>query len=218
MAADTVSRPTDFAGTPLRGSPSCERNVEPVGRVLTDWSCGRRSLLEVGSGTGQHAAGLIGRMPGLVWQPTDVQPDSVTIGGWAHASGAPDRINEPLALDVTDDTQWQTLPAFDVCFTANTLHIMPIEAGVQLFAQAARYAMPDAVLLIYGPFHCDGEATSEGNARFDAALRAEAQHMGIRDIEWARASAARNDWLECAHYHMPANNQMLVFRLSPVVS
>ncbi|MEO0574386.1 MAG: DUF938 domain-containing protein [Pseudomonadota bacterium] len=200
--------------TVLRSSPSCERNGVAVASVLADWLGGREQLLEVGSGTGQHAARCIGEHPALRWYVSDHQPDAETIRGWAARSTAADRIIGPAQLDVNEAPQWKAVAGFDVCFTANTLHIMPWSAGQAMFMNAARYAADDCLLVIYGPFHVHGEATSEGNARFDAALRADAAHMGIRDIEAVRAEAANHGWLEQAHYHMPANNQMLLFALN----
>lgn len=200
--------------TGLRSSPACERNAAAVASVLADWIGGRQQLLEVGSGTGQHASACIADHPQLQWQTSDHEPDVATIRGWANTSAAPDRITGPEQLNVNMPEQWASVAGFDVCFTANTLHIMPWSVGRALFANAARHGRADCLLLIYGPFHVDGKPTSAGNARFDAALRAEHEDMGIRNIEDVRSEAARCGWLERVHYHMPANNQMLVFQTS----
>ena len=129
------------------------------------------TLLEVGSGTGQHAAYLIDRLDGVLWQPSDRIPDHGSIKGWAATA----------------------------------------EAVTDLFSSAAKLARDATRFLVYGPFHVDGKPTSEGNAVFDVQLRAEATGMGIRDLGEVRALACRTGWVEVAHYHMPANNQLLVF-------
>lgn len=203
-----VSRPED---PPLRSSPACERNQAAIRSVLEDWVVDNGVLLEIGSGTGQHAAYSIDLFTHLVWQPSDRVPDHKSIAGWASTSSDPARIRRALTLDVSDEQAWANAPRFQTLLTVNTLHIMSWEHVQQLFYHSAAIADANGRLLVYGPFHENGGPTSEGNAVFDNQLRAEGGGMGIRDIESVRATAAANDWLERAHYQMPANNQMLVF-------
>ncbi len=193
----------------LRSSPSCERNREALGAVLEIWLT-PGTLLEVGSGTGQHAAYLIDRLDGVQWQPSDRTPDHGSINGWAATAESSARIHPALALDATSYDQWCQLPDFDALLTVNTLHIMDWDAVIALFSNAARQARDGTLFLMYGPFHVGGKPTSEGNAVFDVQLRAEETGMGIRDIGEVRALACSSGWVEIAHYHMPANNQMLV--------
>ncbi|MEM6819357.1 MAG: DUF938 domain-containing protein [Pseudomonadota bacterium] len=198
------------ASSALRSSPSCERNREALGRVLEAWLT-PGTLLEVGSGTGQHAAYLIDRLDGVLWQPSDRIPDHGSINGWAATAEAADRVLPALALDARSSEQWREMPDFDALLTVNTLHIMDWGAVTDLFSNAAKLARDATRFFVYGPFHVDGKPTSEGNAVFDVQLRAEATGMGIRDLGEVRALACRTGWVEVAHYHMPANNQMLVF-------
>ena len=208
-----------MAVTALRSSPSCERNQEPIAHVLRDWFAGGVRVLEVGSGTGQHAAYLTAHLDGCVWQPTDVQPDHVTISGWRALAATPERILDAQPLDVLQPAHWTPFAgAFDAAFTANTLHIMPWEAVVALWSGLAETMLEEARFAVYGPFHRDGKPTSDSNARFDEELRSAGTGMGIRDLGEIRALAARHGWLERAHYQMPANNQMLLFQLGNLVA
>lgn len=193
-------------------SPACERNADPIGAVLADWLRPGTRLLEVGCGTGQHAAYIIDRLPGVHWQPSDRSVDCESVAHWRATAGDGSRIAAPVALDVCEAAQWSALDASDAVFSANTLHIMTWSACVALFERAAAHVDVGGLLCVYGPFH-DGETPdSESNARFDADLRARGQGMGIRDLARVRALAARCNWLECAHYRMPANNRMLIWR------
>lgn len=199
----------------LRASPSCERNREPIGHVLKQWFSKATTLLEVGSGTGQHAAYLVDEFDHLRWQTTDLMPDTATIMGWAATAKRADDILPPVVLDASDAGHWQTLPVFDAILTVNTLHIMPWPQGVSMFRLAGLCSKAGTRFAIYGPFHRGGKPTGEGNAAFDHQLRAEGRGMGIRDLEAVRSTAARWGWLELAHYQMPANNQMLILERGP---
>ncbi|MEN7342748.1 MAG: DUF938 domain-containing protein [Pseudomonadota bacterium] len=196
----------------LRSSPACERNIGVIGDVLCDWFADRELILEVGAGTGQHAAHISGRLGGAQWQPTDLSPDVETIVGWAESAQA-SNVLAPVALDVTDLQQWQQVGEPDALFTANTLHIMPWPATEDLFGGFASIARDHALIAVYGPFHAGGMATSESNAQFDASLRSQSASMGIRDIEAVRAVAAAAGFVERAHYAMPANNNILIWEL-----
>lgn len=209
MTADGLN---EIHSQALRCSPACERNAEAIGNVLKDWLSDRRKLLEIGSGTGQHAAYLIDELPGLQWQPTDLAVDKDTIDAWSSRAQSTDRILAPQNLDVTQRSHWQTLGEFDCVFTANTLHIMSWSAVTSFFANVGHVLSDKARLAIYGPFHDAGKATSESNERFDADLRAAGIGMGIRDRQAVQALAASAGFLQLAHYQMPANNQMLVWQ------
>lgn len=207
-----MSDATGSTGTPLRGSPACERNADAIGEVLADWLDSGDRLLEIGSGTGQHAAYLIDRLSGVIWQPSDRQVDDETIGAWSATAVSRERILAPLRLDVTNAQDWQRLGAFDAVFSANTLHIMPWPSVVACFAGLGEVCPPATKVMIYGPFHRQGKPTSDSNARFDAELRAAGTGMGIRSLEAVQSLAAANGLLQLAHYQMPANNQLLVWR------
>lgn len=196
-----------------RSAPAAQRNAGPLRRVVADWlSSLDGTLVEIGCGTGEHAATLSAETPGLCWLPTDVDPDVATIMAWRARAPFPTRVAAPAALDVTREDQWCDFRDLAAVYTVNTLHIMPWAAAQALFQRAATSCRPGARLLVYGPMHIGGRATSPGNAEFDASLRSRELGMGIRDIEAVRSEAAGCGWIECAHYAMPANNQALVWQ------
>ena len=197
--------------TQRRCSPSAERNLPVVRQLAAEWFSEVECLVEVGSGTGQHAAGIIDSLPGTHWQPTDRHPDCELIRAWAADAQAVERILAARALDAAVFGDWAALQAFDGVLSVNTLHIMAWSECQAFFAHAGRRAGAGCLLMIYGPFHVDGNATSAGNAAFDARLREDGAGSGIRHLEAVRALAAGTGWLERAHYHVPANNQVLVW-------
>ena len=198
-----------------RSAPAAARNAAPIGRVVADWLATiEGTLLEVGCGTGEHAAALSALTPNLCWLPTDREPDVATIMAWRERAAHPERVAAPAALDVDSAADWQRFEDVAAVFSVNTLHIMNWDSVPRLFAGAAAACRPGGVLIIYGPLHVRGEATSPGNAAFDAQLRDAVGDMGIRDIEAVRSAAAGAGWIEQAHYAMPANNQLLVWRRS----
>ena len=198
-----------------RSAPAAQRNAGPLSLVVADWlSALDGTLLEVGCGTGEHAATLSAETPDLCWLPTDVDPDVATIMAWRAQLQFPTRVAAPAALDVTRKDQWRGYRDLAAVYTVNTLHIMPWPATQALFRYAATACRPGARLLVYGPMHIGGRATSPGNAEFDASLRSRGLGMGIRDLEAIRSEAAGCGWVERAHYAMPANNQALVWQRS----
>lgn len=197
----------------MRTSPAATRNADPIARVLSDWfGTLEGTLLEIGCGTGQHAAALSERVPGLRWLPSDLAPDVPTIEAWRASAPDPARIADPVALDVTAPSDWRAHRDLAAVFTVNTLHIMPWRAVGALFRQSAAACRAGARLLVYGPMHIGGRPTGPGNARFDRDLRARGDGAGIRDLEAVRSIAALHDWIELARYRMPADNQALVWQ------
>lgn len=197
-------------------SPAAARNADAIGRVLGDWLGTRGgTLLEIGCGTGQHAAALSEHVPALHWLPTDVEPDVETILAWRARAAAPARVAAPAALDVGDAARWRQFSGIDAVLTVNTLHIMPWPSVVDLFRHAAAACRDGARLLVYGPMHVGGSPTGPGNARFDAALRSADPDRGIRDLESVLDAAAAHGWIELARYRMPADNRMIVWRRGP---
>jgi SAM-dependent methyltransferase len=193
-------------------SPACDRNREPILAVLRDIFADRRRVLEIGSGTGQHAVHFAAAMPHLVWQATDRAANLPGIRMWLDEARLPNTPS-PLVLDVngawpTDDA---ATPRFDAVFTANTLHIMGWDDVVRLFARLPSAVEPDATLAIYGPFRYGGRHTSDSNEAFDARLRAEDARQGIRDAEAVEALARDAGFDLVADHAMPANNRTLVF-------
>ena len=194
---------------PKPWSEACERNRTPILEVLLGAFAGATQVLEIGSGTGQHAVFFAAALPHLVWQPSDVAANLQGIAAWRDESGLPN-LRAPLALDV-DAADWP-VTASDGLFSANTLHIMSWASVRNFFAGAGRVLEPGGTLAVYGPFSYDGRHTAESNARFDAFLRACDPLSGIRDFA-AVCELAREQGLAFVDDHaLPANNRMLVWR------
>ncbi len=189
-------------------SASSERNREPVLAVLRRHFADRRHVLEIGSGTGQHAVHFAAALPQLVWHSADRAQYLPGIRAWL-AEAALANTPEPLMFDV-NDLRWPAGP-FDAVFSANTLHIMSWPEVERLFAQLPGIVTDNAKLVIYGPFNYGGRFTSDSNAAFDARLRAEAAHMGIRDFEAVDALARAAGFTLLEDCAMPANNRCLVW-------
>ena len=189
-------------------SPACARNREPILAVLQPWFADRRHVLEIGSGTGEHAVHFAKAMPQLNWQTSDQAGQLPGIQAWldhAHLPNTP----PPVTLDVSG--RWPEGP-FDAVFSANTLHIMGWPEVERLFAALPAACTADARLAIYGPFHLDGGPTSEGNAAFDAALRARDPRMGLRDREAVAALAAAGGFKLRRFVPMPSNNLCMLYQ------
>lgn len=189
-------------------APACERNREPILAVLREWLADRRHVLEIGSGTGQHAVHFAGALPHLRWQASDRAQNIAGIRMWLDEAALPNA-PPPIALDVNDD--WPAL-RHDAVYTANTLHIMAWDEVVRLFAHLRDVLDPDAVLVVYGPFNYAGRHTSDSNAAFDARLRAEDPRMGLRDAEAVDALAREAGLALVEDRAMPANNRCRLWR------
>ncbi|TVT48321.1 MAG: DUF938 domain-containing protein [Denitromonas halophila] len=184
-------------------SPACERNREPIREIIATHFADHPHVLEIGSGTGQHAVHFAAALPQLTWQCSDRPQNLPGIQMWLDDAALPNT-PPPLALDVCGT--WPQLQV-DAVFSANTLHIMGWPEVEQLFARLPAVLAPGARVLIYGPFRIGGQHTSDSNALFDARLRAEAPHMGIRDLEAVDALAKAAGLRHLADLPMPANNR-----------
>lgn len=188
-------------------APSCDRNRDPILEVLRDHFQDRRLVLEIGSGTGQHAVYFATALPHLTWQASDRAENLAGIQAWLDEAALPNTPS-PLELDVSGD--WPQC-RFDGVFSANCLHIMSWEAVERLFAGLPAIMADDFKLAIYGPFNYGGQFTSESNAAFQVWLKERGAHQGIRDFE-AVDSLARGIGLELVEDRaMPANNRCLVW-------
>ncbi len=193
----------------LAHSPAAERNRKPIGEVLLRWLAPKARVLEIGSGTGQHAAWCHALLPGVTWQATDL-PEHLD-GIRARLEVEAPALPVPLTLDVTAQEQWPEGP-WDVVYTANTLHIMPWGHTPALLERSAERVRPGGLLVIYGPFR-DGERfDADSNRRFDEQLRQRDPAMGIRDVLKLRQEAGSFGWTAEAEIAMPANNRILIFR------
>jgi len=189
-------------------SPSCERNREPILAVLRERFADRHHVLEIGSGTGQHAVHFAAALPHLVWQASDVADNLPGIRLWlAEAALA----NTPAPLTIDVNQPWPDVRV-DAVFTANTLHIMGWAEVQRLFAALPGVLQPGALLAVYGPFNHKGQFTSESNAAFDAQLRQGDPRRGIRDFEAVDALAAAAGLHLLENRAMPANNRCVVWQ------
>ena len=187
-------------------APACARNREPIAKVLAQHLQGDESVLEIGSGTGEHAVFFAQRFPSLNWQCSDLPERLPGIAAWL----AETRLPPPVPLDAIGGPWPQQ--TFDAVFTANSLHIMPWQAVEALFAGLPNVLAPGARLIVYGPFKYGDAFTSASNADFDASLRARGQGHGIRDFEAVDALAQQAGLQLVEDHTMPANNQCIVWR------
>ena len=191
-----------------RASDACERNRGPILEVLKRIFADRRAVLEIGSGTGQHAAYFAPQLPHLSWQPSDVAENLPGIRAWREEAPAPQPL-EPLELDV--DRPFPAVKA-DAVFTANTLHIVSWPQVERMIASIGELLPAGGVLAIYGAFKYGGKHTAASNAEFDAWLRGRDPKSGQRDIEAVTALAKQHALVLEEDNAMPANNRLLVFR------
>jgi SAM-dependent methyltransferase len=190
-------------------SEACARNREPILAILQEVFADRTRVLELGSGTGQHAVHFAASLPHLIWQPSDLAEHLPGIRQWCEEARLANLL-APIALDLNQDP-WPATQA-DAVFSANTLHIVSWAEVETMFDGIGRVLSPRGVLAIYGPFAYAGRHISEGNARFDLSLRARDPRSAIRNFEDVDA-LARAQGLSLTHdFAMPANNRTLVWR------
>jgi len=189
-------------------SAACDRNRDPILAVLQVHFSDRERVLEIGSGTGQHAAYLAKTLPMLAWQASDVQENLPGIRARLDEAAL---VNTPAPLEFDVDGRWpQAL--YDAVFSANTLHIMRWNEVRTLFTKLPSITTADAKLAIYGPFNYGGNFTSDSNRDFDASLKQRAPHMAIRDFEAVNTLAAAAGFALIDDVPMPANNHCLVWQ------
>ena len=192
-------------------SEACERNKEPIRKILAQAFAHTRKVLEIGSGTGQHAVHFAAQFPHLVWQPSDTGEYLTGLRERIEREGTPNLL-APLEIDVRE-LPWKLEPV-DALFTANTLHIMSWPTVRALFRGLGAILAAPAVLCIYGPFRYGGHYTSPSNAEFDRYLKARDPASGIRNFEDVNTLAGEQGFILSADHAMPANNQLLVWRKS----
>ncbi len=192
-------------------APACARNREPILQQLRSHFADVRRVLEIGSGTGQHAVYFARHLPHLRWQTSDLPENHDGIQQWL-AHSALDNVDPPIPLDVSQ-TPWPVSPC-DALFSANTLHIMPTQAVEQLFEHAPAVLSAGAPVVIYGPFKQHGRYSGPSDRQFDQWLKDEAPHQGIRDLEWVDSLAQRQGFELLHNTPMPANNRLLCWRRS----
>ncbi|MCB1956686.1 MAG: DUF938 domain-containing protein [Rhodocyclaceae bacterium] len=189
-------------------SPACERNREPILGLLRPLLADARQVLEIGSGTGQHAVHFAAAMPWLRWQCSDRPAMLPGIRRWLDEAALPNT-PPPWTLDVDAPGP---VGRFDAVFTANTLHIMGWPQVERLFDWVPSVLSPGGQLIVYGPFHEGGRPTSPGNDRFDRQLRENDPASGIRDTQAVDALARQAGLTRFVDHPMPANNRCLVWQ------
>jgi SAM-dependent methyltransferase len=192
-------------------SAACERNKEPIRAILEGAFARVSRVLEVGSGTGQHAVWFAQHLPHVAWQPSEVAAELPALRLRLETE-APDNVLPALALDVADDP-WP-VPPHDGVFTANTLHIVSFGHVQHFFRGVGSVLAPGGTLCVYGPFRYGGQFTSPSNAEFDRWLKARDGASGVRDFEAVDALARAVGLELVADHAMPANNQTLVWRMA----
>lgn len=190
-------------------SPSAQRNRGPISAVLADWLPESGLVLEVASGSGEHAVHFAQAFPQLEWQPSDPDPGAIlSIEAWRTDSGLAN-LHEPVILDAAAQT-WPVERA-EAVLNINMVHISPWEAALGLLDGAARVLAPGGKLILYGPWIVDGLQTAQSNLAFDADLKRRNPAWGLRKVEDFAAEAEGRGLLLADQREMPANNRMLLF-------
>jgi SAM-dependent methyltransferase len=190
-------------------SPAAERNKQPIAEVLARVLPRKGLVLEIASGTGQHAVHFARALPALVWQPSDPDRELLAAIRARRAAAVLENLREPLALDV-HSRPWPIAVA-DAIVCINMIHIAPWTAAEALFAEARVVLASGAPLALYGPYMRGGRHTAPSNAAFDASLRARDPAWGVRDLDDVTALAARCGFALREVVEMPANNLTVVY-------
>jgi SAM-dependent methyltransferase len=193
-----------------RHAPATERNREPIAAVLRAVLPARGTVLEVASGTGEHAAFFAASFPSLLWQPSDPDPEALaSILAWREEVGLANLL-EPVLLDAA--AQDWPVAAADAVLCINMVHISPWAATEGLMGGAGRLLAPGAPLILYGPYRRAGVPTAPSNEAFDASLGARNREWGLRRLEAVEAEAGKQGLILDRVVEMPANNLISVFR------
>jgi hypothetical protein len=189
--------------------PAPERNKLPILEVLRRVLPQHGTVLEIASGSGQHAAYFASQLPAIVWQPSDLDPQNLaSIEAWVEQTACAN-LRRPRLLDVCS-SDWN-VGTVEAIFNANMIHIAPWQCCVGLLEGAGRHLALGGTLIMYGPFRLAGEHTAPSNAEFDSSLRARDPRWGVRDYEAVVAEAEKAGLVPIERVAMPANNQVLVF-------
>lgn len=193
-----------------RHAPATQRNRDPILEVLRAVLPPTGLVLEVASGTGEHAAYFSRTLPGLQWRPSDPSPDALeSIAAWREAEGAGNLL-QPIELDAEADV-WP-LASADAVVCINMIHISPWEATLGVMRGAGRLLGAGAPLVLYGPFRRKGHPIEPSNAAFDADLRRRDTRWGLRDLDDVTLAAQKYGFEFSGLAEMPANNLSLVYR------
>lgn len=189
-------------------SEACERNKEPIFKALRRYMPDRGHLLEIGSGTGQHAVFIAPNFPRVSWQTTEQAEFIAGLNARISSEGAVN-VLPPLVLDVKGP--WPD-HRYDAVFSSNTAHIMGWEEVKRMFSGVGERLRPGGVFCLYGPFNVDGCFTSRSNEEFDRQLRDQNPAMGLRDVESLDSLGSSHHLVLEEQLSLPANNRILIFR------
>ena len=193
-----------------RYAPAAERNRGPILEVLRRYVSDHARVLEVASGTGQHAAFFAAGLPETRWMPSEADPTALaSIAGWAESEGT-SNVDEPVLLDAAAE-RWP-VDTFDVVYCANLVHIAPWSCCLGLLRGAGRHLAPGGILVLYGPFKVNGRHTSASNVAFDRSLRTQDPRWGVRDLNDVEAHAHEQGLRLIEREDLPANNLIVVFQ------
>ncbi len=195
-----------------RDAPATHRNQQPILDVLRRWIEGPARVLEIASGSGQHAVFFARALSEVDWQPSDPDAEALaSIRAWSDEARLPN-LHPPLALDVSLSGWASALESVDGVFNANMIHIAPWGACEGLFEGAGKILRPGGLLFLYGPFRVSGTHTAPSNAAFDESLRARNPDWGVRDLEQVLEVASSSGLAHAATETLPANNLLIVLR------
>ncbi|MBV1908946.1 MAG: DUF938 domain-containing protein [Kangiellaceae bacterium] len=190
-------------------SEACERNKEAIFEVLEPRLTNKTNLLEIGSGTGQHAVYFGEKLSHIQWQSSDRLENHPSITSWVDESNG-NNILQPLNLDVTEFS-WLA-NTYDAIYSANTAHIMPWDAVEHMFKGVGMTLREGGLFFLYGPFNYDGQFTSESNRSFEGWLKSVDPHRGIRDFEALDILAKTAQLKHLQDIEMPANNRIHIWQ------
>lgn len=196
-------------------SPACERNKDAILDVLRDALPSAGIILEVACGPGQHSVHFAANLPGVHWQPSDIDPTSIaSTMAWRAEASLPNLL-EPVVLDATS-SEWPVNRA-DAIICCNMIHISPWEVTLGLLDGAARILPEDGILYTYGPYKVGGRHTAPSNEAFDQSLRARNPEWGVRNLDDVALEARRRGLHLIKTVKMPANNFSVIFKKTPMV-
>jgi SAM-dependent methyltransferase len=199
----------DLGAGAKRQAPAAARNVIPIGDVLAEWLPGAGTVLEIASGTGEHALAFARRFPALRWQPSDPDPEAIaSIAAWRE--DGPPNLDPPLLIDVRTADWCVAGAAAILCI--NMVHISPWEASLGLIEGARRVLGPGGSLILYGPWLEAEVPTAPSNIAFDQSLRSRNSSWGLRQVQDFASEAALSGLVLADRRGMPSNNIMLRFQ------
>jgi len=198
--------------TPAPFYPDAEQNKDPILAVIRDVFTDPGTILEIGSGTGQHAVHFAAELPHLTWQPTEVDTQLPAIEQWRQSAGLANLL-PPVPLDVATYS-WPEA-SYDGAYSCNTAHIMALDLVERMLCGVARALRPGSHFCLYGPFRYGEQHSAPSNARFDVWLRARDPHSGVRDANHLDALALAAGLELVADHAMPVNNRTRVWLRRP---